>query len=414
MKIVQFIRPMFLVALGLHASILFVPISSDSEAELIEEDVPLAALTEDPSRAINALPTPTQLPVPDLNVASNPSPNTIKAAANAQAKPKPRPAPRRVALPTNAAVASSAQTPPAQVRKNNAVAASGASVPTHSGSNSTETSSAGTSSAGTGTDASQTTNGITTASAETAHQSSISFIADLAEGDEPDTSEETAASESKPTNGISGSSPRIAGISRTEPADVDPSEAASEASGTIPVQNEQTAALLSSVSQNVELPPSLQESVLNLAAALVYQSDKTEDNWAKQMREAWISSISRQANRTGSVERVEPIINAELTMAYPIAAAVIREGRSLEVCLDEEPKAAEIGVTFNAQGKIVNPPEILRSTGYDALDIEAIALLQSAENLPNSRDSKAYIFQISVDYNADECVDLAYLQNTAK
>ena len=79
-----------------------------------------------------------------------------------------------------------------------------------------------------------------------------------------------------------------------------------------------------------------------------------------------------------------------------------------------------MGVLFDAQGELIAPPTILRSTGYMALDAEIKARLTAAEQWSNShplanrqtRRSNAYVVGVEVDYDGDACVSLTDLKTS--
>ena len=426
MKITQFIHPMFLTALGLHASLLFVPIGGSSEAELLEEDVPLAELTADPSQAVSAPSAPTKLPVPDLNVPTSGSPKAASSRASAQPKPKPEPTLRRVAPPSNATTAQSAKT-----GTSGAVSASGTASTPREGS-STASSGINFSAANNGISSNESqanngisrgSNGVTTSNSasdsDSAPQVPTSFIPDLSAQDEEEsiTSDTTATDDTSRRSRIAGitttsestntNQPSIPGITTSDPVEIDASEGESATS----VENERLNTLIASASQDVQIPDSLEDAVLTLAEALVYRPEETKDAWAEQKREAWVNSVSRQASGASNLERVDPVVNSELTLEYPMATSVIREGRSLDVCLDEKPSKAEVGLLFNAQGGLVSEPEVLRSTGYEALDLEITSLLKEVDEFPDNRASRTYIYEVEIDYDAEKCISLSQLQS---
>ena len=379
MKIIQFVRPMFLTALGLHVSLLFVPIGGDSEPDLLEEDVPLAELTEDARKAVTDPLAPSKLPVPDLNVKSESAkagtPKPVGAAVSSQAKP--RPAPRKVAPPIVAAAQ------PAQIRPNSSVAASSASTASNS-TRSASNNSAAQGNSGAANSGSQAADDVVTPASPSVPGQPTSFVPDFSQDDEDSQTDTTAIARD------------------SNDSDIEESATADE--------NTPSSELIAAASQNVELPTSLEDSVLALAEALIYRADETSDDRAEQMREAWIGAVSRQASRLGNIERVEPSVVSELTLAYPMDAAVIREGRSLNVCLDEAPSDAEIGLLFTAQGELAVEPEVLRGTGYEALNQELISMLKQAKSFPEDRGARAYVYEIEVEYDAQKCVDLDQLK----
>jgi outer membrane biosynthesis protein TonB len=141
---------------------------------------------------------------------------------------------------------------------------------------------------------------------------------------------------------------------------------------------------------------------------LIYSAEGTDEASARQKRDAWAADIQRQASGVG-VENVELIsIDEPVRIGYPLAAP--KEGRSLNRCLDPVPGNAEIGVLFDAQGDLVEQPKIFRSTGYKALNDEIVATVASYDDFPADRQSKAYRFEVAVEYDAVACVSLDALR----
>ncbi|MEM6452799.1 MAG: hypothetical protein AAF703_21090 [Cyanobacteria bacterium P01_D01_bin.105] len=370
MKIIQFIHPMFLTALGLHASLLFVPIGGDSGPELLEEDVPIAELTADARRAASS-PTPDKLPVPDPNVnAGTAKPGQVRAnsaspSAIVRSNPGPSSVPAKVAAPT------------AQTAATGALAASGSGRAASSNSVSSGNASGGS--------AAQDPSNVITPAVSSAPEQSTSFIPDLS-AEETDATNRTAVGEND---------------------------------ANIPLKSARLAALMAALPRESVVSTSLEASVLALQEALLYRPEGTTDDDAEQMRAAWISAVSRQANSAGNVESIEPTVQDDFVLAYPMASSVLRNGRSLNVCLDKKPSNAEVGLRFDADGKLAVEPQILRSTGYEALNLELIAMLENEENFPGAgeasaqenRNSKAYIYEIELSYDAEKCVNLSELQS---
>ncbi len=351
MKAIQFVYPMFLVALGLHASILFVPIGpNEPDPALIEEDVPLASMTEAPQPSKFGA-----LPVPDPNVTTG----------TAQIGTVPLPAlfkPARVTtqpVPPPTAVAIRTAPPPS---------------PT-------------TPSTGTGTSANSSmpvSTPTTTASPVPNEPVSTpnmprSGLPDLTTGQE----EEAVASNSGTSNAANSNSVSIA----------DPPSLSNLVASAQTDASSFLAALLE-----------------DLSDGLTYRPENADELSAQRNLEEWKTNFSQQAN-AAQIENVEPIFVTDIELAYPIESAEMMNGGSLSVCLDESPNNAQIGLLFGSDSELVGSPTLIQSTGYDTLNLEVSALIMKANNLPDNRASKAYVYDVSVNYDAETCVSLKALKN---
>ncbi|MFK8183771.1 MAG: hypothetical protein AB8B99_10390 [Phormidesmis sp.] len=397
MKIAQLIHPMFLTALGLHASLMFIPVGGDSEPVLIEEDVPLAKLTEDASKA-----TTSRLPVPD--------PNAITGAAAATAAKTGTTQAANAQSPTRKASSrkASAAGTPAQVRATGNVRPTGTST-TPAATGGTQTPAATNT---TTTAAGSTSTGTNNTAANAAPSSSAGSNTGSNAAPNPRQNQPQSQPQSQTQSDITtpvGETPPTQTADDND-TDADAGLIGANSGGTqIPVESPRLAALIASA--QTKLPSDLESSVLTLAEALVYRAEGTDDNRAKEMRESWINAISPLASQTDVIEKVVPTVISDLELAYPLASSELRNGRSLDVCLDEKPSNAEIGLVFNSQGDLEIDPQILRSTGYEALNLELIAMLKDTENFPSDRNAKAYIYEIEIDYDAQKCVNLSELQS---
>ena len=416
MKIVQFIHPMFLAALGLHAALMFVPVGSDAESELIEEDVPLAELTEDASRAV-----PSRLPAldPTVNSDAATADSTAKTATQKSAKtaaeiaanatstgrvPPRRPAPRKVV----------AAGTPAQITPTGNVRPAGPTTPPTSNSSPAAPLTTNTNDVTTpvvnNPPATETPSNVnttarnTTAGNITDAETIDTITADATTTDAATTNAATADTETV-TETVDANAGLIGANSGSE------AERNHTTSGTqIQGESDRLASLVEPAAKKIEAPNELRDLVLRLAQGLQYQPEGTDDAIAADMREKWIDRISPLASRATAIERIEPIVVSGQKLAYPMASSVLRKGRSLDVCLDRTPSTAEVGLLFNARGELALEPTLLRSTGYPALNTEVLELFKEAENLPSDRSSKAYIFEIGMDYDKDKCVNLDELQ----
>ncbi len=337
MKLIQFVYPMFLVALGLHTALLFVPIGGTSE-EVIE-DVDLADLPETKAPAKSSL---DPLPVPDPNVPAPEPPKGDRLGANSFLQP----------------------------------AANSANV------------------------------GVT--------RPVVTTIARRSPSTQP-----TAPPESPPA----GSTPPASDTDLPDlPADSDQNSeesmptpaAADNNTGNSP----QMPASDLIASAEAKLPASLRAMVTEVAEALTYREAGTSKAIADQNREAWKAKIRTQAN-VDTIENIAPTQVANLTqVSYPIQSAEAADVLSYSACLEKDPHSAEVGVLFDSQGNVAGDPELIRSTGYGALNEEILATFADVDNFSNlgealdseHRRSKAYTFEVAVDYKTDACVSLEKLQ----
>ncbi|MEO0706173.1 MAG: hypothetical protein AAF050_10980 [Cyanobacteria bacterium J06649_5] len=368
MKVAKFIYPMFLVAVGLHGLLLFVPMGTDLEAELIE-DVELSELPETPGakNGENAIASTTPvgaLPVPDPNVSggtvskpvSKPVPKPV-AARPAAAQPAPATA-RRPAATRTAAARPAATSPPAARTSPAATASRG----------------------GTNTPAARTS-GQANQPPEPPNDASTGRpqlnLPDLSQSSRNETSAETTSNEGN-------------------------NDGSTTATGLIASATGQLSAALKSLSSD-------------FASDYTYSDVNTDAEGVARRRQLWAAKISQQAN-TAAGESVEPIVLPKAAkLSYPIETSMQAERRSFRVCLAPEPNNAEVAVLFDSQGNAAGTPEIIRSSGYPAIDNELIARVQKGgftaadEGFPLNRLSKAYALPVEVEYVAADCMSLPKL-----
>ena len=371
MKLIQFIHPMFLMALGLHASLLFVPLGGDSEPALLEEDVPIAELSETLAEGPSG-----PLPVPDPNVSTGTGKNP------AAAKPAPptaqgipvgnrQPTANLTAQAGGNAAARAAVRPNAPARG----AGSATTLPSPSGGN------GGNSGRPTGSGA---------ASGQPAGGQASSGLPNLSSPPSASRLPDLTAPEGE------SNSAGDASVGSNTQAEVSPSE-----------RN-----LIATASGSVS--EGLQALVNRIAQSLTYNEAGTDDPSAARERTAWASELRTQASVEG-IERFEPEQIAEVAqLSYPIASSKQVEGQSYRLCLEQPPHTAEVGVLFDSQGNIADEPVVIRSTGYPAIDEEIKATVAAYEDFPANRRSKAYTFEVEVDYDANACINLEELQAQAK
>lgn len=390
MKVIQFINPMFLTALGLHTSLLFVPLGGEPEPALIEEDVPLAELSKEQSTTTS-----------DPLLKSDPKAATetaAKASSESDAQVPPKRVPPRKVPPQAVVVPRSSPAPVATVTRSvgtvaTAGNASRAGSASYSGLNRTPYRTAGTNNRS----AAATSSASRSNETRVATNSSTFVLPDLSESNNAQTSANRGAGD------LPAIAPNASASNASTPNASTPNASApNESAGTRILSD-----LLASV--NTEIPDSLDSSWADLTNLITYSAEGTDDESAQKKLDAWKAEISRQAN-TAQIENVELIAVSEPLLAYPIKSLKSWAGRSLSVCLEQAPHTAEVGLLFDSRGELVGKPELIRSTGYAALNTEVVTLLTAAENFPENRESKAYVYSAVVDYNEEACVSLESLQ----
>ncbi|MEM9087860.1 MAG: hypothetical protein AAGC93_03855 [Cyanobacteria bacterium P01_F01_bin.53] len=381
MKLANFIYPMFLVAIGLHGLLLFVPIGDAADADSVEEDIALSELPESAkgklAPAADSLLVP--LPVPDLNVAAG------GAAAGGVAGSAIAKTPGGAAsTATTSARTSAASAPTARAARTRTAARPAAARPATAPANATARTSASAGTTGQSTAAGATTSG-------SAAGSSGLSIADPSDDALP--SFESA-------NASSGSSISLA-------RDVNASASSNE--GTTANEPAISSLIASATGRVTDALKSLSS---DFAADFTYTEEGTDTAGLEDRRKRWVENISQQANTDlSSGETVEPIELEAAELSYPIEESAQADRRAFRICLDDVvPNDAEVAVLFDSQGKVVADPEMTLSSGYPAIDKEILAMAAEAEGFPDDRESKAYLLAFDVEYVADSCVSLPKLK----
>ena len=362
MKFVRLLRPLFLVALGLHGLALFLPIGGAFETAKIgvaeetglDED---AALTT-PENTLG------KLPVPDLNVTAGAMPTFTNG----------------ITTPVLPAQITSAAQPSAAARRSAPLALA---VPNAAAARARPT---GGSSIGSLPPVSPVASTIETE----AINSSASPLLTL------------------PAVEAANANDRVDSVSANRTS---ANGNAAENSQTLDRANESESNRGLIASATSQLPDSLKALMNRWAIALTYNPKGTDDSSAKAARSKWLDKINAQASGVG-VGPLEPkrIDNFAL-VKYPIESSVRDREQPFRVCLEQMPSSAEVGVLFDSQGRIVGELELIRSTGYKAINEEVLATVEAAEDFPKDRLSKAFIFEVGVDYDRESCVKLSDLKS---
>lgn len=389
MKLAKFIYPMFLVAIGLHGLLLFVPIGDAADADSVEEDIALSELPESAKGKLDsAADSPLgPLPVPDLNVAAGGAAAAGTATGGAIAK-TPGGAASTATTSARTAVTSAPTTRAARTRT---AARPAAARPAIAPATATARTSASAGTSGRSTASGATTSGSAGAGDNGSGSSIGLSIAEPSDDGLP--SLESA-------NASSGSSISLA-------RDVNASASSNE--GT--TANEPAiASLIASATGRVS--DALKSLSNDFAADFTYAEEGTDTAGLEERRKRWVENISQQANTDlSSGETVEPIELEAAKLNYPIEESAQADRRAFRICLDDAvPNDAEVAVLFDSQGKVVAEPEMTLSSGYQAIDKEILAMAAEAEGFPDDRESKAYLLAFDVEYVADSCVSLPKLK----
>jgi hypothetical protein len=107
-------------------------------------------------------------------------------------------------------------------------------------------------------------------------------------------------------------------------------------------------------------------------------------------------------NQTG-LELPDPdaIRPQEITVELPLNACLLQ----LELEEDQVPSAV-VGVLVDAEGKQVEPPTLLRSSGYGILNADAIAVVRTRPIENTTGTTRAYLFEVKYSQENERCPDL--------
>ena len=124
-----------------------------------------------------------------------------------------------------------------------------------------------------------------------------------------------------------------------------------------------------------------------------YNASGVSESEAAAKLEGWLTTARGIADNP----TLQPINPIELPMAYP-----------RDLCLTPPPEAAKVGVLLSPGGELAEEPTLLKSTGYLGLNRLAIAQVVTqtqAEDFPEISDFCALIYNVPIDYDAEDSVD---------
>ncbi|MEM1290013.1 MAG: hypothetical protein AAGH67_00865 [Cyanobacteria bacterium P01_H01_bin.162] len=110
---------------------------------------------------------------------------------------------------------------------------------------------------------------------------------------------------------------------------------------------------------------------------------------ADQERSSWLGSFSDRGAAFTDLE-IQPLASLD---SVPYAA---------NICLPSAPTTAEVLVLVDADGELDNYQPFLQQTGYRHFNDAAKALI-AAHDFPEAAGPQAYLAEVAVDYDTDDC-----------
>lgn len=154
------------------------------------------------------------------------------------------------------------------------------------------------------------------------------------------------------------------------------------------------------ISNLTDLPTPLVQLLKDTSSLLSYDDANTTEAAAETEKENWLTTLR---DRTGKDFAEPEALDNPVKVSYPLEKSLHYE-RDFVVCLSQTPHPAAVGIVVNSAGEIMDEPALLRSTGYEFLNQEALALAKDYETLPQREESKTYTIDIDIDYDQDACL----------
>ena len=169
-----------------------------------------------------------------------------------------------------------------------------------------------------------------------------------------------------------------------------------------PVSAPQEPPVLSELISNLSnLPTPLLQLLKDTSALLSYNDTNTTDVDAAAETENWLNTLR---DRTGKDFSDPEALDNPVKVSYPLEKS-LHYDRDFIVCLSQAPHPAAVGIVINSVGEIIGEPALLRSTGYEFLNQEALTLAKAYEPLPQpNEETKAYTINIDIDYDPEACL----------
>ncbi len=352
-------NPIFLLAAGLHAGLLLIPVAGGSSDAVVPAPDP-----EGESITVTRIPPKATQPAKPAAKGA-PTPTARPTTAGVVAAVQQRPA------TTAGQTATTAQQGTAQTRRTQSRQASSSS----SNSNTSNRSSSTNRRRATG-NADGSNRNRNNRSNQTANRNSNNEIAVL-----PSNNNQAANNSNQAANNSS---------TNTSPTSRD-----SDTGQTPP-----TLVALKQGAQSREVPNLLQE----ILARLQHSVRHTTEPEMEEIQKTWLTTLSEQ---TGLEISETKELDEAIEISYPFIDN--DDGRRFLSCLTPVPEKGLVGVMVDADGAIATEPTLLRSSGYAFLNDIALEKIQDYTDFPEENASTAYTVNVDVDYNQDTCVDLAKL-----
>ena len=133
-----------------------------------------------------------------------------------------------------------------------------------------------------------------------------------------------------------------------------------------------------------------------LQARFSYSAEDTTDEEAEAAYEAWIEQTQGQSEDTLET------IDTEILALEP----------GLDLCAQDSPRNGEVGILVAPDGSPIDTV-VLRSTGYEYLNDEALGVLMDSD-FPETETPVRYAVEVVVDYDAETCRSLEDVLDTVQ
>ncbi|NEQ52948.1 MAG: hypothetical protein F6K11_22880 [Leptolyngbya sp. SIO3F4] len=141
-------------------------------------------------------------------------------------------------------------------------------------------------------------------------------------------------------------------------------------------------------------------------ARLQYSLQETRDSITTEAQQAWLAEL--EANQPGIDISNPQELEKALEINYPLVIES-NGPRQINSCLNPLPKKGLIGAVVDENGKLAAEPTLLRSSGYPILNDIALNEIKDYSEFPDENTQKIYTIPVEVKYNEEACVSLTKL-----
>ena len=138
---------------------------------------------------------------------------------------------------------------------------------------------------------------------------------------------------------------------------------------------------------------------------LQYSLQETRDLATAEAQQAWLAKLEEEPGIQVSTPQE---LEKALEINYPLTIED-NGPRLINSCLNPLPKTGLIGIVVDENGKVTTEPMLLRSSGYPLLNDIALGNIKDYKEFPDSNAQKIYTVPVEVKYNEEACVSLAKL-----